>query len=158
MLIVDWMSDVCSSDLVGRRSWCHPSILVGLGDPGAAVKPVAALGRRWRVRHRLGAKHPVEQRQQRVPVQLGRLHAHSSAFTSIVQRTAFFALAAAVRHAPIASRLSRASVAAPVIPRQASGEATALNRCPPSHTGSPNVPAPTRPAPTHPPHPPTAPP
>src|SRR3546814_6522638 len=43
--------------------------------------------------------------------------------TSIVQRTVFFALAAAAPHASIVSRLSRARLAAATIPSQLAGDA-----------------------------------
>src|SRR3546814_11220502 len=55
--------------------------------------------------------------------------------TSIVQRTVFFALAAAAPHASIVSRLSRARLAAATIPSQLAGDARCL-RCVPA---SPSV-------------------
>src|SRR3546814_3559478 len=50
--------------------------------------------------------------------------------TSIVQRTVFFALAAAAPHASIVSRLSRARLAAATIPSQLAGDARCI-RCVP---------------------------
>src|SRR3546814_20057154 len=51
--------------------------------------------------------------------------------TSIVQRTVFFALAAAAPHASIVSRLSRARLAAATIPSQLAGDAPCI-RCVPA--------------------------
>src|SRR3546814_12653296 len=66
--------------------------------------------------------------------------------TSIVQRTVFFALAAAAPHASIVSRLSRARLAAATIPSQPAGDARCLRCGPPSHrVGSASAPAATRP-------------
>src|SRR3546814_9313543 len=48
--------------------------------------------------------------------------------TSIVQRTVFFALAAAAPHASIVSRLSRARLAAATTPSQLAGDARCI-RC-----------------------------
>src|SRR3546814_6604514 len=48
--------------------------------------------------------------------------------TSIVQRTVFFALAAAAPHASIVSRLSRARLAAATIPSQLAGDARCIRR------------------------------
>src|SRR3546814_16168199 len=53
--------------------------------------------------------------------------------TSIVQRTVFFALAAAAPHASIVSRLSRARLAAATIPSQLAGDARCLRCVPASH-------------------------
>src|SRR3546814_1987036 len=55
--------------------------------------------------------------------------------TSIVQRTVFFALAAAVPHASIVSRLSRARLAAATIPSQLAGDARCIRCVPASHSG-----------------------
>src|SRR3546814_10149542 len=54
--------------------------------------------------------------------------------TSIVQRTVFFALAAAAPHASIVSRLSRARLAAATIPSQLAGDAHCIRCVPASHT------------------------
>src|SRR3546814_5015370 len=53
--------------------------------------------------------------------------------TSIVQRTVFFALAAAAPHASIVSRLSRARLAAATIPSQLAGDAHCI-RCVPARS------------------------
>src|SRR3546814_11868457 len=54
--------------------------------------------------------------------------------TSIVQRTVFFALAAAAPHASIVSRLSRARLAAATLPSQLAGDARCIRGVPASHT------------------------
>src|SRR3546814_6455656 len=54
--------------------------------------------------------------------------------TSIVQRTVFFALAAAAPHASIVSRLSRARLAAATIPSQLAGDARCTRCLPASHS------------------------
>src|SRR3546814_2175352 len=54
--------------------------------------------------------------------------------TSIVQRTVFFALAAAAPHASIVSRLSRARSAAATIPSQLAGDARCIRCVPASHS------------------------
>src|SRR3546814_13013210 len=61
--------------------------------------------------------------------------------TSIVQRTVFFALAAAAPHASIVSRLSRARLAAAPIPSQPAADARCI-RCVPASPppGSPSAP------------------
>src|SRR3546814_12307247 len=60
--------------------------------------------------------------------------------TSIVQRTVFFALAAAAPHASIVSRLSRARLAAATIPSQLAGDAPCIRCVPASHSvGSASV-------------------
>src|SRR3546814_1499742 len=56
--------------------------------------------------------------------------------TSIVQRTVFFALAAAAPHASIVSRLSRARLAAATIPSQLAGDARCIRCVPASHSRS----------------------
>src|SRR3546814_14620061 len=54
--------------------------------------------------------------------------------TSIVQRTVFFALAAAAPHASIVSRLSRARLAAATIPSQLARDARCTRCVPASHS------------------------
>src|SRR3546814_13364775 len=54
--------------------------------------------------------------------------------TSIVQRTVFFALAAAAPHASLVSRLSRARLAAATIPSPLAGDARCIPCVPASHT------------------------
>src|SRR3546814_7540526 len=54
--------------------------------------------------------------------------------TSIVQRTVFFALAAAAPHASIVSRLSRARLAAATIPSQLARDARCIRCVPASHS------------------------
>src|SRR3546814_16100199 len=76
-------------------------MLIGFGELGgidAAEHPVAPFGLGRGIAKRLGAYHPVEQGHQSISVQFGRnLHAYCAAFTSIVPRTAFLALAAFCR-------------------------------------------------------------
>src|SRR3546814_18960848 len=54
--------------------------------------------------------------------------------TSIVQRTVFFALAAAAPHASIVSQLSRARLAAATIPSQLAGDARCISCVPATHS------------------------
>src|SRR3546814_20325927 len=88
-------------------------MLIGFVERGgidAAEHPVAPFGLGRGIAKRLGAYHPVEQGHQSISVQFGRnLHAYCAALTSIVQRTAFLALAAFSRHDRIAYGLTSAS-------------------------------------------------
>src|SRR3546814_15264349 len=59
--------------------------------------------------------------------------------TSIVQRTVFFALAAAAPHASIVSRLSRARLAAPTIPPPLAGAPRSIRCVHSSHTDRQSV-------------------